>query len=132
MLVPFVERLLFLNVNFNALDGLCKIQNNMVTSILSNGRQIEFTDGKWIYSDTKEIYNSKVEAKFKCSSVEHFEIGKKVKAQPVISGSEENKSFAKYTPSVTIEMYIDNETAAADFFQPGVEFYVTFSSSKPE
>ena len=104
----------------------------MVTSMLSNGRQIEFIDDKWVYSDTKEIYNSKVEAKFKCQSVECFEFSKKVKAQPVLSGSDENKSFAKYTPNGLLEMAIDNETNAADFFQPGIEFYVTLSSLKPE
>ena len=72
----------------------------------------------------------KIEAKFKCESVEHFESVKRVKAHPVLSDSEENKSFAKYTPGGVLDLYVDFETKAADFFKPGVEFYVTFSEQK--
>ena len=42
----------------------------------------------------------------------------------VISGSEENKSFAKYTPSGNLHIWISYETQASDAFEPGKEYYL--------
>lgn len=49
--------------------------------------------------------------------------GKHVTLMAVTSGSEENKSFAKYTPSGQIELYVDNPDAA---FEEG-EYYIDFT-----
>lgn len=49
-----------------------------------------------------------------------------VKLAAVTSGSEENKTWATYTPSGSIEMQIDNPEAA-DQLAIGKEFYVDFT-----
>lgn len=48
--------------------------------------------------------------------------------QPVTSGSAENESFWKWTPSGKIEMSIRGEAAA--LFHVGEEYYIDFSSAK--
>lgn len=71
-------------------------------------------------------------AKFVCTSVTPTTGEQKVvKAVPVIDGSEENKSFSRWTTSGSLEMFISDETQAGDFFTPGEEFYMTFSKEKP-
>lgn len=68
----------------------------------------------------------KVIAKFQCidnAPVEGEQ--KRMFAIPVTSGSEENKSFSRWTPAGQLELIISNETEAADFLQPGDEFYLT-------
>jgi len=44
----------------------------------------------------------------------------------VCDGSEENKTFAKYTPCASVNMTIDNPTAQGQF-QKGKEYYVDFT-----
>lgn len=69
---------------------------------------------------------SKVRAKFVCTGVEDqptYE-QKVVSFSAVISGSEENKSFAKYTPSGNLQMWISYETQASDAFEQGKEYYL--------
>ena len=48
---------------------------------------------------------------------------RKVTLRPVLAGSEENKSFSKYTPAGVIELMVTTEFAA-DYLEPGGEFYV--------
>ena len=55
--------------------------------------------------------------------------GVKVKLSPVMGNTEENKEFWKYTPSGSIEMYIDNPEAFKQFEDLG-EFYVTFEKAE--
>lgn len=65
-------------------------------------------------------------AKFKVGSVTDFGNNNEgVAMTPVISGSEENKSFSMYTPSGKIEMHISNPEACKVFL-PGEEWYVEF------
>jgi len=67
-------------------------------------------------------------AKFSCWSVEdspEYE-QKLVTMHPVTNGSEENKSFSKYTPSGNLNLNISYETPASDFFKSGKEYYLTF------
>lgn len=45
--------------------------------------------------------------------------------QPVTSGSEENKTFWKYTPSGKLEMSVLKEVG--DMFEIGQEFYLDFT-----
>ena len=82
-----------------ALDGLCKIQNNM-----------------------------KVKAKFVCVKVEDQPTceNRNVTLTAVTDGSEENKSFSKYTPSGNLNMTVSYDTPASSFFEQGVEYCLTF------
>jgi hypothetical protein len=67
-------------------------------------------------------------AKFKCDSLEKVEGDQTaMRAQPVTDGSEENKSFSRWTPAGRLELLISNETEAINFFVPGEEFYITLS-----
>ena len=53
-----------------------------------------------------------------------------VKFLAVTSGSEENKSFSRWTPSANLEMIISNETPAGEFFEEGSEYYLDFSKAE--
>tara|TARA_R110001606_G_scaffold321052_2_gene467899 strand:- start:6508 stop:6885 length:378 start_codon:yes stop_codon:yes gene_type:complete len=48
---------------------------------------------------------------------------------PVIDGSEENKSFSKYTPSGQINICVSDETDAVDYFEEGKEYFVKFTKA---
>ncbi|QYR20811.1 hypothetical protein KZ483_24130 [Paenibacillus sp. sptzw28] len=65
-----------------------------------------------------------VRAKFKCWS-NH---GGVVTLHPVTDGSEENKTFWKYTPGGQITLTITNPDAVNQF-EPGKEYYVDFTSA---
>lgn len=70
-------------------------------------------------------------AKFKCEKSEP-NIGDQtdVTFSAVTDGCEENKSFSRWTPAGNLTMCISNETPASKFFQPGEEYYLTFSKTK--
>lgn len=74
---------------------------------------------------------SKIIAKFKCDNVEdHPEYQQKnITLSAVTSGSEENKSFSRYTPSGLLYLAINYETPAVDFFIPGEEYYLNISKT---
>jgi hypothetical protein len=68
-------------------------------------------------------------AKFKVNSVTKFSLGQaEAKLSAVTSGSEENKSFNKYTPSGDLRIMIDNP-AAVDFFEPGQDYLLEFKKA---
>lgn len=73
-----------------------------------------------------------VRAKFKVTSVEpngaekEEDKGVCVTLFPVVSGSEENKAFYRWTPGGHITLSILNPKAAEQF-APGQEFYVDFT-----
>lgn len=68
-------------------------------------------------------------AKFKVGSVTNFgNDNQEVKMTPVISGSEENKSFSKYTPSGDVRLHITNPDVL-DFFEAGKEYYLEFKQA---
>ena len=75
---------------------------------------------------------SQLRAKFKCNGIaddsEYQQ--KRVSFCPVISGSEENKSFAKHTPAGDILLNISYETQAANFFEENKEYYVDFTAAE--
>jgi hypothetical protein len=72
-----------------------------------------------------------VRAKFKVTAITEYEGDmKKVELQPVTTGSEENKTFWRYTPSGKLEMTING--AAASMFVVGTEYYLDFSSANPK
>lgn len=74
----------------------------------------------------------KVRAKFRCLSVEDFGDHKKATLGAVMDDSEENKSFAKYTPSGTLHIGIDGDAPAAAFFKPKKEYYLLFEEIEKE
>lgn len=64
-----------------------------------------------------------IRAKFVVSTVTKQVGQEQVTLCAVTSGSEENKSFAKYTPSGVLNLTIDNP-ATVGFFEPGREYYL--------
>lgn len=75
-----------------------------------------------------------VRAKFEVYSSTNYGNGdKEIVAQAVMgNGSEENKSFAKYTPNGKLVMTIGSGTEAQDFFTPGKKFYLDFTEAEAE
>jgi len=78
-------------------------------------------------------------AKFQVCSVEHFGSGEhkseKVKFTAVAKsggypadGSDEDNTFAKWTPSATCEVHINNP-ALLGKFEPGKKYYVDFTEA---
>lgn len=69
-----------------------------------------------------------VRAKFQCIKVEDQpDLQQKlVDFVAVTDGSEENKSFAKFTPSGGAYLNISYETPASDFFEEGQCYYLDF------
>lgn len=71
-------------------------------------------------------------AKFKVGSVTDFgNSNHEVKMTPVVSGSEENKSFSQYTPSGDCRLHITNPNAIG-FFNASEECYVIFVKKENE
>lgn len=71
-------------------------------------------------------------AKFKVGSVTDFgNNNHEVKMTPVVSGSEENKSFSMYTPSGDCRLHITNPNAIG-FFVASDEVYVIFVKKENE
>ena len=72
-----------------------------------------------------------IRAKFIVQNVTNYAEGASVTLTPVVSGSEENKSFYKWTPGGKIELSMtSNETAAK--FIPGKAYYVDFQREDQE
>jgi len=74
----------------------------------------------------------KVRAKFECVGIEDqpdYE-SKSVSFSPVINGSDENKSFSKYTPAGSLYLQISYETEAANAFEVGKEYYLDFTEAE--
>lgn len=66
-----------------------------------------------------------VQAKFKCTFVQKNEGGSElVQLVPVVSGSEENKTWSKYTPTGSLSMMVTAEGAVGQF-EPGKEYFLT-------
>lgn len=68
-----------------------------------------------------------IRARFHCNSITDFQYVKQTELTAVYGKEGENADFAKATPSGSIKIGIDKETPAADFFEPGEEYYVTFT-----
>lgn len=76
---------------------------------------------------------STVRAKFQCLEIKNHHVQggadqvlAEVRLTPVYGGSEENKSWSRYTPSGEIKMSITNPDAIAKF-ELGKEYYVDFT-----
>lgn len=74
-----------------------------------------------------------VRAKMKCVSIApcewDSEAGSTIRLEPVIDGSDENKSFYRYTPGGQVVLSTVNK-AAADQFVQGKEYYVDFTAAE--
>lgn len=69
-----------------------------------------------------------VRAKMYCSGKaadENTQGAANIQLNAVVSGSEENKSFAVATPSAQVNMHISN-LEAVPYFEQGAEYYVDF------
>lgn len=78
---------------------------------------------------------SSVRAKFFVSDVNVYSINppqRQITLKPVYSTdpAHENKTFWDATPSGELKMTINN-AVAAEFFQPGTEYYIDFSEAPP-
>lgn len=67
-------------------------------------------------------------AKFTCNEVKHSVGLEAVNLTPVIGGSDENKSFSKWTPSGNLTMGITNPDVFG-FFIPGKAYYITIQEA---
>lgn len=75
---------------------------------------------------------NQVRAKFECVGIEdqpEFN-QKQVDFTPVMDGSEENKSFAKFTPAGGAFLTISYETQASNFFEKGKTYYLDFTPAE--
>lgn len=74
-----------------------------------------------------------VVAKMRCNITEtaKHQYGQtmKVRLGAVYGKEGENKDFSAATPSGECWMQIDTGRAAAEFFEPGAEYYVTFTKA---
>lgn len=68
-------------------------------------------------------------AKFRCESVTTEGDMSQVRLCPVTSGSKENEEFFKYTPGGSIDLSVVNPEAAGQF-EPGKEYFVTFTKAE--
>lgn len=66
-----------------------------------------------------------VNAKFKCETVTVREGSEEPELRAVYGESGPNAQWAKYTPSGSVKLFIDNP-GAHGFFRPGKEYIVTF------
>lgn len=66
-----------------------------------------------------------VRAKFKCNSIQKSQDNSSavVNMMAVTTGSAENESWSKYTPSGQLQMVISNP-AAVEHFEQGKEYYI--------
>lgn len=73
-----------------------------------------------------------VRAKMKCESKSDAadSNGGDVRLFPVMSGSEENDSFYKYTPGGSLHLSTINQ-AAFDHFEVGKEYYIDIKPAEP-
>lgn len=68
-----------------------------------------------------------IRAKFRCETATgDQQVGQDIELTAVTDGSEENKSFAQYTPSGVLRMHVDNPETVG-FFEQGKEYVIDIS-----
>lgn len=70
-----------------------------------------------------------IRAKFHCNSVTDNGYGKNASLTAVYGKEGENADFAKATPSGTLQINIDKDTKASEFFVPKEDYYLTFEKA---
>lgn len=80
-----------------------------------------------------DFSNNTMRAKFKINSVERFENSEKLRMSPVCkpsgydaTGLDEDNTFAKYSPSGSLELMVMNP-ALLGTFNPGDTYYLDFT-----
>lgn len=68
-----------------------------------------------------------IRAKFRCNSVTDNGYGKQAHLTAVYGKEGENADYSKATPSGTLQINIDKDTKAADFFTPLKDYYMDFT-----
>lgn len=71
----------------------------------------------------------KIRAKFICNSITDNGYNKSAQLTAIYGSSGENADYAKATPCGTLQISIDQDTLAADFFKPKQEYYLTFEEA---
>lgn len=72
-----------------------------------------------------------IKAKFRCNSVTDNGYNKQAKLSAVSGSEGENADYAKATPFGQLEISVDKETPASEFFEPQKEYYLTFEAATP-
>lgn len=70
-----------------------------------------------------------IRAKFRCNSVTDNGYGKSANLTAIYGDKGENADFAKATPSGTLNINIDKDTPASDFFEPLKDYYLVFEEA---
>lgn len=70
--------------------------------------------------------SQKVRAKFKCNSITDNGYSKNASLTAVYGTTSENADFSKATPSGSLQIAIDKDVPASDFFEPQKDYYLTF------
>lgn len=70
-----------------------------------------------------------LKAKFHCNSITDNGYGKSANLTAVYGQAGENADFAKATPSGTLNINIDNEVPASNFFKPQKDYYLYFEEA---
>jgi len=70
-----------------------------------------------------------LKAKFRCVEVRLLEGAEEARLQPVMDGSEENKTFSKATPSGELRLYVSNSDVAG-YFKPGKEYLLDITPAE--
>lgn len=68
----------------------------------------------------------RIKAKFQCNSVTDNGYNKSANLTAVYGKEGENADYSKATPSGSLQISIDKDTKAADFFQPQKAYFLTF------
>lgn len=76
--------------------------------------------------------SQKIRAKFKCNSVTDNGYRKNASLTAVYGKEGENADFAKATPSGTLQINIDKETPASEFFVPQEDYYLVFEKAEKQ
>lgn len=71
-----------------------------------------------------------VKAKFLCQSVTDYGKSKEIKMGAVYGKEGENADFTKYTPVGNLNIYIEKDAPASNYFNPGKEYYLTFDAAE--
>lgn len=72
-----------------------------------------------------------VKAKFRCYGkfTNGWGPSKTVHFHAVYGNQGDNASFSKSTPTGSLSMVIEDETSAADYFEEGKDYYLTFEKA---
>ncbi len=76
--------------------------------------------------------SKQIKAKFMCNTITLNGYGSSAALTAVYGKEGENADYAKATPCGTLQLSIDNDTPAADFFKPRKAYYVYFEEVPEE